>query len=79
VNNWELTYGVLMEKEFGRTSLTLNAFIIYERGETLSNEIETEFRLKYRYRYREQLQPAIEIYSGEDYLGIGLALWGSVF
>jgi hypothetical protein len=75
-DNWEVTSGVLMEKEFGRTSLTLNAFIIYEWGESLSNEMEIEFRLKYRYRYTEQLQPAIELYSGEDYLGIGPAFMG---
>lgn len=75
-NNWELTSGVLVEKEFGRTSLTLNAFIIYEWGNTIVSEFETEFSLQYRYRYLEQLQPAIELYSGENYLGIGPAFMG---
>lgn len=75
-SNWELTSGLLVEKEFGRTSLTLNAFIIYEWGQTLVDEFETEFRLQYRYRYIEQFQPAIEVYSGEDYLGIGPAFMG---
>lgn len=74
--NWEVTSGVLIEKEFGRTSVTLNAFIIYEWGNTIVNEFETEFRLQYRYRYLEQLQPAIELYSGENYLGIGPAFMG---
>ncbi len=74
--NWEVTSGILVEKEFGRTSLTLNAFIIYEWGETLVSEFETELRLQYRYRYLEQFQPAIEIYSGENYLGIGPAFMG---
>ena len=74
--NWEVTSGILTEKEFGRTSLTLNAFIIYEWGKTLKSEFETEFRLKYRYRYLEQFQPAIELYSGENYLGIGPAFMG---
>lgn len=74
--NWEVTSGVLVEREFGRTSLTLNAFIIYEWGDTLVSEFETEFRLKYRYRYLEKFQPAIELYSGEDYLGIGPAFMG---
>lgn len=74
--NWEITTGVLFEKEFGRTSLTLNAFLIYEWGNTIKSEFETEFRLKYRYRYLEQLQPAIELYSGENYLGIGPAMMG---
>lgn len=75
-HNWEVTSGILFEKEFGQTSLTLNAFIIYEWGNTLKNELETEFRLKYRYRYIEQFQPALEVYSGENYLGIGPAFMG---
>jgi len=75
-SNWELTSGLLIEKEFGRTSLTLNAFIIYEWGEDILDEMETEFRLKYRYRYIEELQPAIELYSGENYVGIGPAFMG---
>jgi hypothetical protein len=74
--NWEFTSGLLVEKEFGRTSLTLNAFIIYEWGNTIISEFETEFSLQYRYRYLEQLQPAIELYSGENYLGIGPAFMG---
>nr|WP_245942622.1 hypothetical protein [Candidatus Colwellia aromaticivorans] len=74
--NWEITSGVLVEKEFGRTSLTFNAFIIYEWGNTIVSEFETEFRIQYRYRYLEQLQPAIELYSGENYLGIGPAFMG---
>jgi hypothetical protein len=74
--NWEVTSGLLVEKEFGRTSLTLNAFIIYEWGNTIISEFETEFSLQYRYRYLEQLQPAIELYSGENYLGIGPAFMG---
>lgn len=75
-HNWEVTSGVLFEKELGQSSLTLNAFIIYEWGNTITNEFETEFRLKYRYRYLEQLQPAIEVYSGENYLGMGPAFMG---
>ncbi len=74
--NWAFTSGALVEKEFGRTSLTLNAFIIYQWGEKIANEFETEFRLKYRYRYIEQFQPAIEVYSSENYLGIGPAFMG---
>lgn len=76
VDNWEVTSGIIMEKEFSHTSLTLNAFLIYEWGETLQDEIETEFRMQYRYRYLEQFQPAIELYSGENYLGIGPAFMG---
>lgn len=75
-NDWEVTTGILFEKEFGRTSLTMNLFGIYEWGETIDEEIEMEFRLQYRYRWLPQMQPAIEVYTGENYFGIGPALMG---
>jgi len=75
-NNWEVTSGVLIEKEFGRNSLTVNLFLVYEWGTKIKDEVETEFRLQYRYRWLPQLQPAIELYSGDDYVGIGPAFMG---
>lgn len=75
-NDWEVTTGIIFEKEFGRTSLTMNLFGIYEWGENLQDEFETEFRLKYRYRWLPQIQPAIEIYTGEGYFGVGPAFMG---
>lgn len=76
VNNYEITAGVLFEKEFRKTSLTINIFAISEWGETLESEIETEFRLQYRYRYLPQIQPSIEIYAGEAFFGIGPGFMG---
>ena len=73
---WEFTTGLLFEKEYGRNSLALNAFLIYETGGDIENEFETELRLQYRYRWMPQIQPAIEIYVGEDYTGIGPAFMG---
>ncbi|WP_111977664.1 hypothetical protein [Algibacillus agarilyticus] len=78
LNNWELTTGLLFEKEFGITSLTINAFVINEWGSTLKSEMEFESRVKYRYRWRPALQPAIEIYTGEDFIGIGPAGMGII-
>ena len=75
-DNWEVTTGILVEKEFGRSSLTMNLFIVYEWGQDIQDEIETEFRLQYRYRWLPQIQPAIEFYSGEGYVGIGPAFMG---
>ncbi len=75
-NDWEVTTGIIFEKEFGKASLTMNLFGIYEWGENLQEEFETEFRLKYRYRWLPQIQPAIEIYTGEGYFGIGPAFMG---
>lgn len=75
-NNYETTLGVLFEKELGKTSLTLNALVIYEWGQSIEREWETEFRAQYRYRYRPQFQPAIELYTGEDFVGVGPAFMG---
>lgn len=74
--NFEITTGLLFEKEFLHTSLTMNALLVYEWGNTLNNEYESEFRLQYRYRYMPEVQPAIEIYTGEDFVGLGPAFMG---
>jgi len=76
LGNYELTTGLLMEKEFGPTSLTINTLAVYEWGNTVENELEAEFRLQYRYRYLPQLQPAFEFYAGENYKGAGPSLMG---
>lgn len=76
LDNYEFTTGLLMEKEFGPTSLTLNALAVYEWGQTLESELEAEFRLQYRYRWLPQVQPAVEFYAGENYKGVGPTLVG---
>ena len=75
-NNYELTAGVLIEKEFDKTSLTINLFAISEWGETIESELETEFRIQYRYRYLPEVQPSFELYAGEDFLGVGPGFMG---
>lgn len=76
VDAYEFTSGLLFEKEFTQTSLTINALLVYEWGKDIQNEFETEFRLKYRYRYLPALQPSIEIYTGEDFVGVGPGFMG---
>jgi hypothetical protein len=73
---YEFTSGLLFETEFTHTSLTINALLVYEWGKDIQNELETEFRLKYRYRYLPALQPSIEIYSGENCVGVGPGFMG---
>ncbi len=73
---YEATVGLLFEKEFGRNSLTLNAFIAREWGSMVSNGWEAEFRAQYRYRWISAFQPAIEVYTGEDFVGVGPAVIG---
>ncbi|MFC0118435.1 hypothetical protein [Pseudoalteromonas xiamenensis] len=68
---YEATTGLIFEKEIGRTSLTMNAFLIREWGKDIEDEWESEFRAQYRYRLVPAFQPAIEIYAGQDFFGIG--------
>ncbi|MDB2372944.1 hypothetical protein N9W11_00120 [Psychrosphaera haliotis] len=76
IGSSEVATGILFEKEIGRNSLTLNAILIYEWGDGIDDEFETEFRAQYRYRYMPEVQPSIEVYTGENYFGIGPALMG---
>jgi len=76
-DNWETTTALIMEKELGKSSLTLNLSAIYEWGEAIESEWESEFRAQYRYRWIPELQPAIEVYTGENYQGIGPAVVGN--
>ncbi|WP_105170075.1 hypothetical protein [Pseudoalteromonas sp. T1lg23B] len=76
ISAYEATIGMLFEKEFGKTSLTMNAFIVREWGQAIKNEWESEFRAQLRYRYDPAFQPAIELYSGEDFVGVGPAIIG---
>lgn len=75
-DHWEATTALLVEKEFGRTSLTMNMFAVLQWGTDFENEFKGEFRLKYRYRWIPQIQPAIEVYIGEEFSGLGPAFMG---
>lgn len=74
--DYEITTGVMFEKEIDKTSLTLNLFIVQEWGSSVPTETEIEMRGQYRYRYKPAMQPAIEFYSGQDFFGIGPAIIG---
>jgi hypothetical protein len=76
IEAWEASLGLIMEKEFDDFSLTLNAFTIYEWGEDVDNEFETEVRAQYRYRWKPEFQPSIELYFGENYRGLGPGFTG---
>ncbi len=76
INNWEVKTGILAETEIGKSSITANLFAIYEYGDTIDNEWESEFNLQYRYRLKPAFQPAVELYAGEDFLGLGPAFMG---
>jgi hypothetical protein len=54
----------------------MNLFVVYEWGNTIDNELETELRAQYRYRWLPQVQPSIELFIGEDFVGIGPGFMG---
>ncbi len=75
-DDWEVKAGLLTEKEFGQFSLTTNISVVYEWGETVANEWESEFKAKFRYRWLPEIQPGVEVYVAEDFIGVGPAFMG---
>lgn len=75
-DDWAVKAGILTEKEFGQFSLTTNITVVYEWGETVANEWESEFKAKFRYRWLPEIQPGVEVYVAEDFIGVGPAFMG---
>jgi hypothetical protein len=51
-------------------------WVEYEWGSVISSSFHTEFRLQYRYRFIPEVQPAIELYTGQEFVGIGPSFMG---
>jgi len=75
---WEYSTVLLIEKELGEWSIKLNAGAIYEWGDDVGNEWESQLASQLRYRYSRTFQPAVEVYSGEDYKGVGPVALGDI-
>lgn len=75
---WEFSTGILAEKEWGRWSGTANFFISREWGDDINDELETALGLQARYRYSPALEPAIELYKGDNSFGLGPVLMGQI-
>ena len=75
-DDWEVKAGILTEKEFGQFSLTTNISLVYEWGQTVENGWESEFKAKFRYRWLPEIQPGVEVYVAEDFIGVGPAFMG---
>lgn len=75
-DDWEVKAGILTEKEFGQFSLTTDVSLVYEWGQTVENEWESEFKAKFRYRWIPEVQPGLEVYVAEDFIGVGPAFMG---
>ncbi len=78
LDKWEFTTGVLMEKERGRWSGTVNLFMLNKWGSDSTDNFEERLSLQARYRYSRGFEPAVEFYSGEDTVGLGPACQGQI-
>ena len=73
---WEASSALLLEKEFGRYSATVNLGLTYEWGDDIQDELETAAALQVRYRYSPRFEPALEAYLGEDTQAVGPVVMG---
>jgi hypothetical protein len=74
--NWEFSTSVLVEKEWGHTVGTANLGLAFETGSDINDELESFGAFQLRYRYSRALEPAVELYSGQNTLGAGPVLMG---
>ena len=77
-NIMEFSSALLIEKEWGRWTGTANLHAIYEFGEEINNEFETALATQLRYRYQRSFEPALELYKGQNTLGLGPVVTGTV-
>jgi len=77
-NKMEFSSALLIEKEWGRWASTANLYALYEFGDDIDNEFETALAAQLRYRYRQSFEPALELYKGQDTLGLGPVITGTV-
>lgn len=77
-NNNEVSIKALVEREFGKISLTLNPGVVYEWGNTRQHEFETRLNGLLRYRYHRYLEPGIEVHLGQNAKMMGPSMGGQV-
>jgi hypothetical protein len=75
---WEYSTAVLVEKEFGQWAGTVNLAAIYEWGDDIENEWESQISSQLRYRYSRAFEPAVEYYAGDSSKGFGPVALGAV-
>lgn len=75
---YEYATSLLVAKEFGQWTGTVNLAAIYEWGDSIENEWESSLASQLRYRYRPGFEPAVEFYSGESAKGLGPVAVGEV-
>lgn len=75
---WEMSSALILEKEWGRWVGAGNFWLAYEWGNDIDTEFETAMSLQTRYRLSRKLEPALELYAGEDTRSVGPALMGDI-
>lgn len=73
----EFSTALLLEKEWARWTGTANLYATYEFGSGVRNEFESAAALQLRYRYSRAFEPAVELYSSENILGVGPTIQGA--
>lgn len=73
----EFSTALLVEKEWRDWSATANLYAIYEFGNDIQSELESALNLQARYRYSRSLEPAIELYQGQNTSALGPVLIGT--
>lgn len=71
VDVWEFSTSVIASREIGQWVATANFALIYEWGETVTNEFETALHTQFRRRWRQAFEPGLEIHVGQDTLAVG--------
>ena len=77
-NAYELSSGVIVEKEVGDWSHTANFIVELEWGSDIGDEIESALSVQSRYRQSRLIEPGIEFYMGQDTLALGPVIMGEL-
>ena len=75
--DWEAAATLVASRTWGRWSSTANATLGYETASGRDGELERRFAIQGKYRYRASLEPALEMYVGEDTRAIGPVFMGT--
>lgn len=73
---WELANTLIVAHDWGRWTGTANLSLIYETGDDIGAEWETQLKAQLKYRRAAELEPALELHMGENTRGLGPLLSG---
>lgn len=74
----EISTRLLVAREWGRWITNANLGVQYEWGEDIRKEWETSFSVQGRYRMSRAFEPALELYMGQNHVGIGPVMIGEI-